>query len=462
MTIADAEALKRGSPIQVFYSGNQNDLPTVERAEGVFLWDTNGKKYLDGSSGPVTSNIGHGNKHVLEVMTEQAAKVCFASRAVFANKPNTELAQMLVNLAGPGFDQAFFASSGSEATESAIKLARQYSVAKGEVNRTIVLARNPSYHGATLGAAAVTGDPQSDDVFEPIMRIMPKVPAPFSYRRPEGTSVEDHALNCAKRLDDIIVEQGAENVLAFIMEPVGGLATGGLVAPDCYYSTIREICTRHGVLLIFDEVMSGAGRTGTFLSAENWPNARPDLVTLAKGVAAGYTPLSAVLVPNYIIEAIVASGGFLHGHTYSANPLSCAVGAAVIDEMLRMNLMSNATKMGEYLRDGLKEIANASSIIGDVRGKGLLMAVEIVADKTTKVMISNEHRAVYRLLEIGIENGLLLYSRKTAAGKYGEWVMVTPPLTISRGEVDELLDLFRKTIRDFECELADCGVPRTA
>lgn len=450
--------LKRGSPIQVFYSGNRIRLPTIDRAEGVYLWDTEGKKYLDASSGPVITNIGHGNQRVLQVMAQQAAKVCYASGAVFENEPNRQLAQKLVDLAGPDFDQAFFVGSGSEATESAIKLARQYAVAKGDVSRTVVLARNPSYHGATLGAAAVTGDPQSDAIFEPVMRIMPKVPAPFSYRRPDGVSVEDHALGCAQRLDDVIVETGAENVLAFIMEPVGGLATGGLVAPDSYYRAIRDICTKHGVLLIFDEVMSGAGRTGTFLSAEHWPDARPDIVTLAKGIAAGYTPLAAVLVPNYIVEAIVDSGGFLHGHTYCANPLSCAVGAAVIDEMLRMDLMSNATNMGAYLMDGLRKIANETTIIGDVRGKGLLMAVELVADKGTKAMIPAEHRAVYRLLEIGIDNGLLLYTRKTAAGKYGEWVMVTPALTISRVEADELLSLFHKTIRDFERELAASGV----
>ena len=294
------------------------------------------------------------------------------------------------------------------------------------------------------------------------MRIMPKVPAPFSYRRPEGVSVKEHALACAQKLDDIIVQTGSEHVLAFIMEPVGGLATGALVAPDCYYKAIRDICTKHGVLLIFDEVMSGAGRTGTFLSAEHWPDARPDLVTLAKGVAAGYTPLASVLAPNHIIEPILATGGFLHGHTYSANPLSCAVGAAVVDEMLRMDLMTNAREIGAFLMDGLKRIAESTEIIGDIRGKGLLMAVELVADKETKAMIPAVHRAAYRLLEIGISNGLLLYTRKTAAGKYGEWVMITPPLTMSREEADELLTLFQRSIQEFERELTKDGALRAA
>ena len=460
MTSSMTDALERGAPIQVFYSG-AGRMPTVDRAEGVHLWDTTGKRYLDASSGPVITNIGHGNEAVLKAMAEQAARVCYASRAVFENEPNRRLARKLVELAGPGFDQAFFVGSGSEATEAAIKLARQSAVARGEVKRTVVLARSPGYHGATLGAAAVTGDPQSEDLYDPIMRIMPKVPAPFAYRRPEGVSVEDHALDCAQKLDDIISDIGPEKVLAFIMEPVGGLATGGLVAPDSYYKAIREICTRHGVLLIYDEVMSGAGRTGTFLSAEHWPDARPDMVTLAKGVAAGYTPLAAVLVPNRIVEPILSSGGFLHGHTYSANPLSCAVGLAVVDEMLRQNLMANATEIGAHLMTGLRAIADRTSIIGDVRGKGLLLAVELVAQKAGKTMIPARYRAVYRLLEIGIRHGLLLYTRKTAGGRYGEWVMVTPPLTISRDEADELLELFERSIRDLEAELRAVGVLET-
>lgn len=450
-------ALKPGGPIQVFYTGDVQRLPTVDRAQGVYMWDTEGKRYLDASSGPVISNLGHGNPRVLKAMADQAAKVCFASRAVFENAPNRRLAEKLVGLAGPGFDQAFIVSGGSEATEAVIKLARQYAVATGQPKRSKVLARDPSYHGATLGAVSVTGDPESESVFEAVTRVMPKIPAPFCYRLPEGKSVESHALDCAQALEDTILAEGADTVLAFIMEPVGGLATGGLVAPDSYYKAVRDICTRHGVLLIFDEVMSGAGRTGTFLSAEHWPDARPDLVTLAKGVAAGYTPLGVVLAPNAIVEPVVAAGGFLHGHTYSANPLSCAVAEAVIDEMIDQDLMRNAREIGAYLMEALGSVASRSRIVGDIRGKGLLMAVEIVADKATKRMLPSRCRAVYRLLEIGIENGLLLYTRKTAGGKFGEWVMITPPLTLTRAEADELVTLFERTLQVFEAELEAQG-----
>ncbi|MDA0361378.1 MAG: aminotransferase class III-fold pyridoxal phosphate-dependent enzyme [Proteobacteria bacterium] len=448
-----SDTLKRGGPIQVFYTGDSKPLPSIERAEGIYMWDSDGKKYFDGSSGPVTTNLGHGNKRVIQAMIDQANKVCFASRVVFENSPNQRLAEKLVELCGPGFDQAFIVSGGSEATEAAIKLARQYAVAKGQPERKIVLARNPGYHGSTLGAVSVSGDPESDMVFGSMFRIMPKVPTPFSYRLPENHDVDSYARECARKFEEIILNEGSNNVLAFIIETVGGLSTGGLVAPDHYYESIREICSRYGVLLIHDDVMAGAGRTGKFLSCEHWPNARPDLVTLAKGVAAGYTPIGVVMASNEMVKTVVDSGGFLHGHTYSANPLSCAVAEAVVSEMIDNNLMDNASTMGLYLMEKLKEVAHKSTIIGDVRGKGLLMAAEIVENQETKKMLPVSCRAVYRLVEIGIENGLLLYTRKTAGGVFGEWLMISPALTVSKEEADELVRLFTKTIQIFEKEL---------
>ena len=445
--------IKPGGPIQVFNTGDARALPVIDRAKGIYMWDTNGKKYFDGSSGPVTTNLGHANERVLQAMSNQAKKVCFASVAVFENSPNQRLAEKLVSLSGTGFDQAFIVSGGSEATESAIKLARQYAIAKGEYNRTKVLGRNPSYHGSTLGAFLVSGDPVAESMFGSMAKVMPKVPTPFSYRLPDNHDVNSYARECAGKLEQVILSEGADNVLAFIVETVGGLSSGGLVAPDHYYETVREICTRYGVLLIYDDVMAGAGRTGKFLSAEHWPNARPDLVTLAKGVASGYTPIGVVMAPNEIVGTVVDSGGFQHGHTYAANPLSCAVGEAVVSELIENDLMNNATEMGGYLMAKLKELANSSQVIGDIRGKGLLLAAELVANKETKEMLSIKCRGVYRLVEIGIENGLLLYTRKTSGGIFGEWVMITPALTINKSEVDELIDLLRVTFLQFEKEL---------
>ncbi len=444
---------QRGGPIQVFYAPPEAPRrPMISHAEGIYMWDTDGKRYLDATSGPVVSNIGHGNGRVLAVMAEQAGKVCYASRARFENQANIALAERVAALAGPGFERVFVVSGGSEATEAAIKLARHHAVACGEAGRWKVLAREPGYHGATLGAAAITGDPETDAVFGPVMRIMPRVPAPFTYRVPGNLDAETHARHCAEALEAAILDEGPDSVLAFIMEPVGGLATGALVAPDAYYTAVREICSRHGVLLIFDEVMSGAGRTGRFLAAEHWPDARPDLVILAKGVAAGYTPLGMVLAPREMVEKVVAAGGFLHGHTYSANPLSCAVGEAVLAEVMDRDLIGNAERMGILLGERLQVLARHSGIVGDVRGLGLLRAIEIVADKTTKAPFPPARKAIARIVELGLDRGLLLYSRSTAGGRYGEWLMITPPLIVTDAQLDEMMALLTEVLDRFEAE----------
>ena len=445
--------LKRGSPIQVFYSGNRKLFPTISHAKGLYMWDINGKKYFDASSGPVATNLGHANANVLEAMKVQSEKVCFASYSVFENEPNKALAKNLVELAGPNFDQAFIVSGGSEAIEAAFKLAKQYALAIGEPKRFKILSREVSYHGSTLGAFAASGDTETERAFGSMAKLMPKVKTPFSYRVPQNYDIESYARECVRDLEATIIKEGPDTILAFIVESVGGLATGGLVAPDFYYKAIRDICSQYGILLIYDDVMAGAGRTGTFLSAQHWPGSNPDLVVLAKGISAGYTPLGAVLAPNRIVKDVVKSGGFLHGHTYVANPLSCAVANAVVTEMIDADLIKNALVMGTYLKDQLKELAHKTQIIGDVRGKGLLLAIELVKNKRTKEIISSDARAVYRFLEIGIEVGILLYTRKTSGGIYGEWVMVTPALTITKNQIDELIGLLSLTISKLEHEL---------
>lgn len=442
---------------QAFYAGRgQTEYLTVSHAKGVHFWDVNGRRYFDGSSGAVCSILGHGNTHVRDALIEQSEKVTYIIRTAFASEPSEKLVKACAGLAGPGFDQTYLVSGGSEGIEAALKLARQYAFANGEKTRHIVLSRLPSYHGATLGAAAVTGDPDRDEIFGPIMKIMPKVPAPFSYRFPNSPDFADafaYADHCADQLEEQIQKYGAENVLAFVMEPVGGVATGALVAADEYYTKIREICDKHGVLLIYDEVMSGTGRCGRFLAAHHWPDALPDIAVIAKGLGAGYTPLGAVLAPNRIVDCVVGSGGFLHGHTYSGNPLSSAIGYAVIEELVRQDLMQNAIKQGEVLRARLRELMKESTVIGDIRGLGLLNAIEVVSDKDTKEVFPDSVQATYRLSEIGREIGLQMYSRRAARGVFGEWMMATPPLIISDAELDEYVTLITEMFERFEREI---------
>ena len=443
--------LERGGPIQTFYIGNKK-MPVVERGEGAYLYDEQGKRYFDASSGPITCNIGHANPKVLEAIKNQSGKVCFASHAFFENRPNRDLAKSLVNLTGNKYDQAFFVSGGSEAIEASFKLSKQYALACGQTKKHKIIARAPSYHGSTMGAFSASDDSEMKDNFQSLTKVSIKVPAPLSYRVPDNFDTSSYARFCLDELERAIIDEDPEEVLAFIMEPVGGLSTGALVAPDFYYKQVREICDRYGVLLIYDEVMSGAGRTGKFLAADHWEGSDPDLVILAKGLCAGYSPLGALLAPNKIVEPVVSSGGFLHGHTYASNPLSCAIANAVLNEVIEGNLIENARIVGDYLKKGLERLASQQSIIGDVRGKGLLLAVEIVSDVRTKSMFNMEQRAIYRISELGIKNGILLYTRKTEKGENGEWLMIAPPLISTTNQCDDFLSKLNETLFDFQKE----------
>ena len=448
-----------GGPVQVFYvKPGSRRRPRIVRGDGLYMWDDAGRRYIDVSSGPVANNLGHGNRRVLDAMARQAEAVTFAFPTLFETEPNVALADLLTSLAGPGLDRAFFVSGGSEATETAIKLCRAYALSRGEPGRTKVIGRDPGYHGATMGALSVTGDDHQLELYGPLLREMPKVPAPLTYRLPDNHTRESYARHCAQALDDKIRSEGPDSVLAFIMEPIGGLATGALVAEDCYYGLVREICSRHGVLLIFDEVMSGAGRSGTFLAADHWPDARPDLVILAKGIAAGYTPMGCVLASNALVRSVAEGGGFLHGFTYYSNPLSCAIGHAVLSELVERDLMANAAERGEELAGALRALGERSSIVGDVRGKGLLLAVELVADQATKRQLPLEINAPARFQEIAMEQGLAVYSRRTARGRFGDWFMVSPPLTVTGEQVQEIVAGLERALATFQDELAAAGV----
>jgi adenosylmethionine-8-amino-7-oxononanoate aminotransferase len=448
----------KGGSVLGFYAPKGTPRPPrIARGEGVFLWDADGRRYLDATAGAVVANIGHGNPRVLAAMAEQANRVTFAYPRFFESEHSIALSDKVCALAGEGFDRAFFVSGGSEANESALKLARQYAVVGGQAGRFKVISREPSYHGATLGALAVTGDAHTLGIYGPMVREMPKVPAPQSYRLPEGHTADTHAMACAQALEDAILREGPDSVLAFILEPVGGLSSGAVVSPAAYYRRVREICDRHGVLLIYDEIMSGAGRTGAFLAAHHFADARPDIVTLAKGLAAGYTPLGAMLVPDRIVDAVAGAGGFVHGHTYFTNPLSCAVANAVLDEVVRQDLVAQARLRGEQLMARLRALAERSPIVGDVRGKGLLTAIEIVADKATKRQLPASFNAPARLSEHGLRRGIALYNRRANLGAYGDMQLVTPPLSISEAEVDQLAELLEAALGDLAEEIA--GLP---
>jgi len=440
-----------GSNSRLFYQTRQRR-PLLERAEGVYLWDRTGKRYLDGCSGAMVSNIGHSNPRVLQAMHQQLDRSAFGYRLHFENEPAERLAALIADLSPPGHEKVFFVSGGSEAVESCLKLARQYAFATGEHKRWRVISRSPSYHGSTLGALAVTGYQPLTEPFLPMMRQMPKIPSPRCYLDQDSLTDAERGIRYAEMLRNKIIELGPETILAFIMEPVGGASTGALVAPDSYYPRIREICDEFSVLLIYDEVMSGAGRTGRYLAAEHW-GIKPDIIALAKGLAAGYAPLGAMLADSRIIDPVLDSGGFQHGFTYAGNPLSCAAGLAVTREILERDLMTQTSATGELLRRELNGLMSDYPFIGDVRGKGLLLAFELVENRDTMKPLPASHNAYARLVEHAYERGLIIYSRRTRDGIEGDHFMICPPMISTREHITEIMDKLRLSLDALAQEL---------
>jgi len=419
--------------------------PLVDRAEGIYVWTEDGRRFIDGSSGPVAVNLGYGNKNVLDAMKRQMDRTTYAYRLHFENEPAEELARQLAARMPNGLDRIFFVSGGSEAVEACIKLARQWAVATGQPKRWKVIARMPSYHGGTLGALAVTGDGMLTDTFAEQMRMMPSVPAPTAYRDRDNLSLEERGIKYADMLEEKILAEGPQSVVAFIMEPIGGAATNALVAPDSYYPRIREICDRYGILLIHDEVMSGVARTGRFLGGDHW-NCKPDIVSLSKGIGSGYAPLGAMAAPERLVRPVLDMGGFQHGHTYAGNPLACAAGLAVLQETDRLALADNAARMGEHLLAGLRGLRQRFPFIGDVRGKGLMTAIEFVKDPATMERLPLSINIGQRVLDLAYERGLIVYFRRVTGGLQGDCVMICPPLIVTPEQIDEIVAILGEAI----------------
>lgn len=422
--------------------------PQLAQARGVYMWDVDGKRYLDGSSGAMVSNIGHSHPHVQDALRRQIEKYTFGYRLHFQTEVSEALATKTAALSPEGMEKVFFVSGGSEAVESAIKLARQWAVVTGQESRWKVISRYPSYHGCTLGALALTGYDPLTAPFAPMMQAMPKVPAPTAYL--DGLNPADPATGAhyAAMLEAQILAEGPESVLAFILEPIGGAATGALVPPAGYMQAVRDICTRHGVLLIHDEVMCGGGRTGRFFGAEHWDVA-PDILALSKGFGAGYAPLGAMVAHQRIVAPVQAAGGFLHGFTYAGNPLACAAGLAVLEVIEAEGLVARAARIGALLKDGLKGLMARYDFIGDVRGEGLLLAFELVTDRASMAPLPPALNAYLELVELAYAEGLIIYSRRTRGGRAGDHFLVCPPMIADETHITEIIDKLGTALERF-------------
>jgi len=427
--------------------------PVLAEARGIYMWDVDGRRYLDGSSGAMVSNIGHSNPRVLDAMRLQMEKSTFGYRLHFETEPGEQLAAKVASLSPEGMEKVFFVSGGSEAVESAIKLARQYSVTIGQGSRWKVISRMPSYHGSTLGALALTGYDPLTRPFEPMMQAMPKIPAPRAYL--DRLDMDDPATGAhyAAMLEAKIIEEGANTVLAFIHEPVGGASTGALVPPAGYMQAVRDICSRHGVLLIHDEVMSGGGRTGRFFGAEHW-GVEPDIIAISKGFGAGYAPLGAMIAHDRLVDAVLGAGGFMHGHTYAGNPLACAAGLAVIEEIEAGGMIDNAARVGALLKSRLGDLMQRHEFIGDVRGKGLLLAFELVSDRRTMAPLPKALNAYNELVDLAYEQGLIIYSRRSRGGTEGDHFLVCPPMITTPEQVEEIMAMLTTALDQFAEKVA--------
>ncbi len=425
------------------------DLPLIDYGEGVWLIDTAGKRYLDGSSGAIVSNLGHAHPRMLKAMNEQAKKVSFAYRTQFESHAAIDLAEKLCEHLSQDLNRVFYVSGGSEAVESAIKLARQYHVAKGDEGRYRILSRFPSYHGSTLGALSATGYSTLNEPFEALLYEQNYIAAPTCYRCPFHKEYPSCNVACAHALEEKILELGPETIAAFILEPIGGASTAAIVAPDEYFEIVSRICKKYGILTIYDEVMTGAGRTGTFCAYQHW-DAHVDILALAKGLGAGYSPLGAVVCRSNISEAVLAWGGFRHGHTYAGNPLSCAIGLEALKIIEDEQLCNNATKQGKFLKTQLLNLQEKFSFIGDVRGKGLLLGVEFVADKTTKEPFPADWNVYQKITQLAFQEGLIIYPRRNFAGVKGDHVLIAPPLSINNAECAFLLSSFKTALEKLE------------
>ncbi len=452
-------ALKAAFPLpggtqDVYYArSNFVPLPMIERASGVYMWDEDGNEYMDVSSGPVVSTIGHGNARVADAMAAQAKTVEYAFARLARNCANRDYAARLCSLAGPGFERASLTSGGSESMENAIKFLRQHAVATGKPSKSKIISCQPSYHGATISMLGINGEVMMAPFLDGFAVMSEKIPAPLSYRLPENHDAQGYARHCADALDRKIRDLGAKNVLAFVIEPIGGLSTGCVVPPAEYVHSIREICSGYGVHLVFDEILCGFGRTGKFLAAHHWPDSLPDIVTMAKGLASGYCPLGAMLAPANLVDELAGLTGFEFQYSYNANPVSCAAGMAVLDEVDRQDLVTRAAERGATLRAGLEAMRPDIPIVGDVRGLGMLMAVELVADRETKTPLPHHIKPADKIRLHGLRNGLMIYSRPASGGKYGYWFIVAPPLTITEDECGELLRRLQGALSDFVQEL---------
>ena len=435
--------MSKGSSV---FTRSRKAPPVAVSAQGAWITDADGRQYLDAAGGAIASLIGHGDAGVVAAMAAQAGTLEWAHASIFSTDPVEEYARAVADLVPMDDARVYPVSGGSEATESALKMARSYHLARGEPDRSMVIARGASYHGNTRGALDVSGRDPLRRPYEPWLGQTVRVPAVSEYRCPNPGHPDRCATFHAERLEEAIAGVGPERVAAFVAEPIGGATSGAAVPPDGYWEQIVQVCRRHGVLVIADEVMTGFGRTGEWFASDHF-GLRPDLLVTAKGASSGYWPLGLAIASGPVHAAIEDGGGLVHGFTWSHHPIGAAVGLAVLDRIVEMRLVDRARTMGESLLDRLTGALDEIEIVGDVRGRGLLICVELVQDRESKKPFRRSARITEQALDRAMELGLLLYpSTGNVDGTDGDYLLIGPPLTVIDDEVDLIVDRLTGTL----------------
>lgn len=429
--------------------------PMISHGKGIFLYDKTGKDYLDASSGAVTANIGHGVQEINEAMMKQASEVSYVYRSQFTSEAAEQLADKIASLTKGDLQYSFFVNSGSEATETALKIAIQYWQEQNQPQKQKIISRWMSYHGITLGALSMSGHPIRRERFSTLLESYPTISPPYYYRCPYNVDDYTYGQMCANELETAIRRIGADQIAAFIAEPIIGAAGAAIVPPDGYWERLKQICVEHNILFIADEVMTGFGRTGKILASEHW-GVEPDIVTFGKGMSGGYTPIAATVMTDKVMEPIMkGSKLIIGGHTLSANPLSCAVSLAVLNYVEKHNLADRAAETGAYLMKQLQARQERFSFIGDVRGKGLLIGIEFVQNQQTKEPLPKRIDVTNEIIKLGMQHGIIVYPAAAGLdGVTGAAIIIAPPLTISLGECDELLSRLDQVFYAFRAKLA--------
>ncbi|MGK7651577.1 aspartate aminotransferase family protein [Roseovarius sp. B08] len=425
----------------VFHRNSRVEPPTVTRGEGAYLFDQSGKAYLDGSGGAAVSCLGHGDPHVTQAIKAQLDRVAFAHTGFMTSEPAEALAARLAAVAPGDLARVYFVSGGSEAMEAALKLARQYFIEAGQPQRSRVIARRQSYHGNTLGALATGGNAWRRAPFAPLLMEVSHVSPCYAYRgMQEGETAQGYVARLVAELDAEIEEHGAETIMAFVAEPVVGATLGAVPPVAGYYRAVREVCDRHGILLILDEVMCGMGRTGTLFACEQ-DGIAPDICAIAKGLGAGYQPIGAMLCTAEIHDTIAEGSGFFqHGHTYLGHPTACAAAGAVLGRLLDDGVAARVAPLGEALRARLVERFGHHPHVGDIRGRGLFQGIELVEDRDTKAPFDPARKLHALIKAAAFEAGLICYPMGgTMDGQHGDHVLLAPPFILTEDQVDELV-----------------------